>query len=193
MTRPMRALPYHRPGRIAAAGAAVLYLGLILWYSRYHLLGEAGSGPLALWLTGLAASLRLCRRQRGHSLRAARREHRSRRWPMLPECQRDTAALPRGIAAARGTDLSAAARGGRPSRPRDTSRKLKIRAPGPCGLRRKKLVDVVRETIFAARALRRSLRAACGGPSPRHYVGALPRIRLVLASCSPRDFSNRRR
>lgn len=41
MTGPMRALPYHRPGRIAAAGAAVLYVGLMLWYSRYHMLDDA--------------------------------------------------------------------------------------------------------------------------------------------------------
>jgi hypothetical protein len=41
MTGPMRALPYRRPGRIAAAGAAVLYLGLMLWYSRYHMLDDA--------------------------------------------------------------------------------------------------------------------------------------------------------
>lgn len=41
MTDPMRALPYCRPGRITAAGAAVLYLGLMLWYSRYHMLDDA--------------------------------------------------------------------------------------------------------------------------------------------------------
>ena len=41
MTDPMRALPYCRPGRIAAAGAAVLYVGLMLWYSRYHMLDDA--------------------------------------------------------------------------------------------------------------------------------------------------------
>jgi hypothetical protein len=37
----MRALPYLRPARIAAAGAVILYLGLMLWYSRYHLLDDA--------------------------------------------------------------------------------------------------------------------------------------------------------
>ena len=41
MTGSMRALPYCRPGRIVAAGAAVLYVGLMLWYSRYHMLDDA--------------------------------------------------------------------------------------------------------------------------------------------------------
>src|SRR5690242_10389373 len=41
MTGSMRALPYLRPGRIAAAGAVIPYLGLMLWYSRYHLLDDA--------------------------------------------------------------------------------------------------------------------------------------------------------
>jgi hypothetical protein len=37
----MRALPYLRPGRIAAAGAVFLYLGVMLWYARYHMLDDA--------------------------------------------------------------------------------------------------------------------------------------------------------
>lgn len=41
MTGPMRALPYRRPARIAAAGAVVLYMGLMLWYARYHMLDDA--------------------------------------------------------------------------------------------------------------------------------------------------------
>lgn len=41
MTGPMRALPYLHPGRLAAAGAVFLYLGSMLWYSRYHLLDDA--------------------------------------------------------------------------------------------------------------------------------------------------------
>jgi hypothetical protein len=41
MTGAMRALPYRRPARIAAAGAVLLYLGLMSWYARYHVLDDA--------------------------------------------------------------------------------------------------------------------------------------------------------
>jgi hypothetical protein len=40
MTGAMGASPYRRPGLIAA-GAAVLYLGPMLWYARYHMLDDA--------------------------------------------------------------------------------------------------------------------------------------------------------